>query len=97
MQLQSLAAAAALALLVACDKAPEPGAAAPAQSNASGGSSTPGTPANLGQPGPQEQKEGANPQQGQVDPKQPQQHKDFQQRGDEKGPSSPDTQPKAGG
>lgn len=33
----------------------------------------------------------------QVDPKQAEQHRDFQQQGDEKGPTGPDTQPKTGG
>jgi hypothetical protein len=99
MQWQSLAVAAALALLVACDRAPEPraGSTAPPAS-ASGGATTPSTPANIGQPGSQdEKKEGANPVQGQVDPKQSDQHKDFQQSGDGKGPTSEDTQPKPGG
>jgi len=33
-----------------------------------------------------EKKDGSNPVQGQVDPKQSEQHKDFQQRGDGAGP-----------
>jgi hypothetical protein len=36
------------------------------------------TPANVGQPSAAEKHEGSNPQQGQVDPKQPEQRKDFQ-------------------
>jgi hypothetical protein len=32
--------------------------------------------------------------QGQVDPKQSEQRKDFQQKGDSAGPTSPDTKPK---
>jgi hypothetical protein len=52
-------------------------------------SSTPSTPANIGQPAnQQEKKEGANPVQGQVDPKQAEQHRDFQQRGDAAGPKN---------
>jgi hypothetical protein len=35
--------------------------------------------------------------QGQVDPKQREQHKDFQMRGDSAGPRGPDTEPKSGG
>ena len=41
-------------------------------------SSTPTTPANIGTPSAAERHEGSNPQQGQVDPKQPEQRKDFQ-------------------
>lgn len=103
MQLYNYAFAAMFGLVVtACDQGPQPRAPAPGPGASSGsstsGSSTSTTPANIGQPASQaERKEGANPQQGQVDPKQPEQHKDFQQRGDERGPTSPDTQPKPGG
>lgn len=41
---------------------------------------------NPGQPSAAEKKDGANPVQGQVDPKQREQHRDFQQKGDDKGP-----------
>ena len=100
--------AAALAL-AACGKdddrnAPQPAssgstasgssAAAPAQPQVN----TPTTPANT--PPPQsmaEKREGANPVQGQVDPKQGEQHKDFQRQGDSAGPRSPETSPKPGG
>jgi hypothetical protein len=37
-----------------------------------------------------------NPTQGQVDPKHGEQHRDFQQKGDAAGPTSPDTKPKIG-
>jgi hypothetical protein len=50
---------------------PQPTTSAPA-------SNTPTTPANLGTPSAAEKQEGSNPQQGQVDPKQPEQRKDFQ-------------------
>jgi hypothetical protein len=61
-------------------------------------SNTPSTPANVGAPQSQaEKREGANPVQGQVDPKQSEQHKDFKTKGDAAGPTSPDTQPKPGG
>ena len=36
------------------------------------------TPANVGAPSAAEKHEGSNPQQGQVDPKQPEQRRDFQ-------------------
>jgi hypothetical protein len=101
---------AALAMVAGCNKGPDSKGAdskAPGSSNATAGAntppsqpqaSTPSTPANIGQPGSQaEKKEGANPVQGQVDPKQAEQHRDFQQRGDGKGPSGPDTMPKRGG
>jgi hypothetical protein len=103
MKLSILTIAVALATLAACDRNPEPrasatpppagaGTTAPAASQ----SNTPSTPANIGQPGSQEEKkDGANPVQGQVDPKQGEQHKDFQQRGDGAGPRGPDTEPKS--
>ncbi len=104
MTLRPIVICAALALLAACDRGPEApksGAASPAGSPAqaggasSGGSTTPTTPANISPPASQEDKrEGRNPQQGQVDPKQSEQQKDFQQRGDEKGPSNPSAQPR---
>jgi hypothetical protein len=91
---------AALVLVAGCDKGPD-------SSNATAGAntppqqpqaSTPSTPANAGQPGSHgEKKEGANPVQGQVDPKQAEQHRDFQQKGDGAGPTGPDTAPKRGG
>ena len=91
---------AALALVAGCSKGPATDNARartespPAQAQAT----TPTTPANVGQPGShEEKKEGANPQQGQVDPKAPEQHRDFQMQGDQKGPTGPDTQPKRGG
>lgn len=52
---------------------PQPQTSAPA-------SSTPTTPANIGTPSAAEKHEGANPQQGQVDPKQPEQRRDFQKQ-----------------
>ena len=55
------------------------------------------TPANLGQPqSTAEQREGANPTQQQIDPKEPAQHRDFQQRGDAAGPRSAETSPGPG-
>jgi len=64
--------------------------AAPAQPQAN----TSTTPANVGTPNAAEKREGANPTQGQVDPKERAQHKDFQHKGDQAGPQSPDTAPR---
>lgn len=96
---RTLIAAVALAALAACDKADGPSASrdAPgsAPSSTAGASQTPTTPANLPKPVTQEEKrEGANPQQGQVDPKEREQHRDFQRNGDSRGPSSPETAPR---
>ena len=92
---------AALGLLAACgkDDAPSRSASSPAAPNnsASTGASatTKTTPADIGQPGSLgEKKEGANPQQGQVDPKHAEQHRDFQQKGDGAGPKSAETAPR---
>jgi hypothetical protein len=90
----TIAIAVALGALAGCDRNPkqEPRASAvPQQQPAGTGSSaaqsnTPSTPANIGQPNQAEKKDGANPTQGQVDPKQGEQHKDFQHRGDGAGP-----------
>ena len=87
--LLAIATAAALGL-AACDRAPEsnPSAASGASSTAPSTpqSNTPSTPANLGQPSEAEKREGANPTQQQVDPKQPEQRRDFQMKGDGAGP-----------
>ena len=90
MRLQIAVLAAALALAAGCNKGPEntsPGARADA----------PRQQAQVNTPTTQERKDGANPVQGQVDPKEGAQHKDFQQRGDGAGPQGPDTTPKRGG
>jgi hypothetical protein len=95
----ALAALACAAMLSACDKGPQPSdrGASQARVDTPAQSATPTTPANIGQPSSQEEKrEGANPVQGQVDPKEREQHKDFQQRGDSAGPSGPDTKPRGG-
>ena len=94
---------AAAALIAGCDRPSEgdkapPRADTPTAPPAQARVNTPTTPANIGQPNsPAEKKEGANPVQGQVDPKQAEQHRDFQQKGDGKGPSSPETTPRSGG
>jgi hypothetical protein len=70
-----------LAFLAACDR----GQPRPATSGASGSSAAPQpqsqtTPASAGTPSATEKKEGSNPVQGQVDPNEPAQHKDFQRK-----------------
>jgi hypothetical protein len=72
--------------------------AAPAQSQANTPqANTQTTPANIGQPQSMaERREGANPTQQQVDPKQSYQHRDFQRDGDQAGPRSPETTPGPG-
>jgi hypothetical protein len=92
----------ALGSLAGCDRKPEErtSATAPAPQAGTGAtqSNTPSTPANIGQPQSQaEKKDSANPMQGQVDPKQGEQQRDFKQGGDRAGPRGPDTQPKPGG
>ena len=95
--LVSLAVALALGTLAGCDRNPAPAtksATTPSATTPPAGSgsssattpSTPSTPANAGTPSSAEKKEGSNPVQGQVDPKEKQQHKDFQQKGDGAGP-----------
>jgi hypothetical protein len=91
----------ALGTLAGCDRnpvstpatgatTPATGAATPATdatpTAAGTGSTTPNTPANLGTPSATEKKDGANPVQGQVDPKQEAQKEDFQMKGDGAGP-----------
>lgn len=81
----------ALGTLAGCDRNPNPtpsttGATPPATGTAGTGSSTPSTPANAGTPSAAEKKEGSNPTQGQVDPKEKEQHRDFQHKGDGAGP-----------
>jgi ABC-type phosphate transport system substrate-binding protein len=97
MKLWTLALAAALAAAAAgCDRRettpPSPKTDSVSQTSpAAAGSST--TPANIGAPSAAEKREGANPVQGQVDPKHADQHRDFQNNNDGAGPRSPDTQP----
>ena len=85
------AALAAVALLAACDRPPQPRTEPAAGSGASGMTQPPRP--QTGAPTAQQKSEGANPTQGQVDPKEAAQHKDFQQRGDAAGPTSPETKP----
>lgn len=81
-----LVAALSLALLGACDRGePRPKTSAGSGSTAApkneAAPSTQNTPANTGTPSTAEKHEGSNPVQGQVDPKQGAQHKDFQTGG----------------
>ena len=78
-----LVAALSLALLAACERGeprPKTSATSPAASGSSAApqSQSPATPANTAAPSESEKKEGANPVQGQVDPKDGAQNKDFQ-------------------
>jgi hypothetical protein len=77
---------AALALVAGCNKSPDGSKASRADTPPSSQVNTPGTPANAGTASREEKKEGANPVQGQVDPKAPEQQRDFQQKGQGAGP-----------
>lgn len=99
MKLTLIATLLSLASLAACgDRPPQPRvdsqpAASGGGSAASAGASS-STPANVGQPPTtDERKEGANPTQQQVDPKQREQRRDFEMSGSERGPTSTETQP----
>jgi hypothetical protein len=98
MSTRILIVAAAVAALAACDKSADERARDTSKvdpSATTGASQIPTTPANLPKPATQDEKrEGANPVQGQVDPKEREQRKDFQQKGDAAGPSAADTTPR---
>ena len=96
MRLHIAVLATALALAAGCNKGPDEAKPSSGSSAPPAQASTPTTPANAGQPDAQERKDGANPVQGQVDPKQAQQRRDFQQKGDGAGPRSPQAEPKTG-
>ena len=89
-----IAALAAVALLAACDRTPQPRTEPSAGSGPSGVTQPPRPQTSPSAPTSEQKAEGRNPVQGQVDPKQSEQHKDFQMRGDSAGPTSPDTKPK---
>ena len=79
-------------LLAACGKAPERDVAkqisrgaAPPQPTTSASANT---PANTGLPSQSERQVAANPVQGQVDPKQLEQRRDFQRPGEQTGPGT---------
>jgi hypothetical protein len=83
-------------LIAACERQPQPRTE---PSAASGSSATPSAAQpprpQTGSPTMEQKKEGSNPVQGQIDPKQSEQHKDFRQDGDKAGPTSAETQPKS--
>lgn len=87
---------AATALVAACDRNAPQSRSQP--SSTAGASQAQGTPtttqSSSAKPTQDEKREGANPTQGQVDPKERAQHRDFQQSGDSKGPAGPDTTPR---
>ena len=95
---RTLILAAALAALSACDKpadSPTSGGSQKGDAGSTAGAShVPTTPADLPKPSQEEKREGANPTQGQVDPKEAEQHRDFQRNGDAAGPTGPDTTPR---
>lgn len=103
MKLFALVAAVSLAFAAGCDrntsptpspKTDTPSSQSSAPSAAAGSSSSSSTTSShTGTPSKAEKREGANPVQGQVDPKHADQHRDFQQRGDQAGPKSSDTTP----
>jgi hypothetical protein len=82
----TLAIALALGTLAACDRKLDNRPASAGSSTTPQSANTPGVPANTGTPSAAERKDGSNPVQGQVDTKQPAQHKDLQQKGDGAGP-----------
>jgi len=100
MRVLTLIAALSLAFAAGCDRnatpTPSPKAdATPSTPSAAGGSTTAsGTTSSVNNgPAGGDKRKGANPQQGQVDPAHADQHRDFQQNGDQAGPKSPDTAP----
>lgn len=106
MRFPALAAAIAALSLAACgDEPPPPRVGAPDAPSASRASPAPSAPATSPSPSApaaggatsaEERKEGANPVQQQVDPKEAEQRRDFQHPRDGEGPTSPETQPKTG-
>lgn len=66
-----------LALLAACDRGDQRPASSGSSAAPRNEAAQPNTPANAGTPSAAEKREGSNPQQGQVDPKEPAQHRDF--------------------
>jgi hypothetical protein len=77
MKLTLAAAIAAALLATACDRPPQPRTEPAAGAGASGVTQPPRP--QTGAPTAAEKKEGANPVQGHVDPKEPPQQKDFKQ------------------
>jgi hypothetical protein len=101
MRLLTLVAALSLAFAAGCDRnanrtpSPKTDSQSSLPSAAAGSSTTSSgtTSSSEAKPSTEEKRNGGNPQQGQVDPAHADQHRDFQQNGDQAGPKSPDTAP----
>jgi hypothetical protein len=100
MKLLASALAISLAFAAGCDRgpttppSPKTDTSSTVPQAAAGSTATPNTRSSAnGTPSAAEKREGANPVQGQVDPKHAEQQRDFQHRGDAAGPKSSDTQP----
>jgi hypothetical protein len=100
MKILTLAVAISLGLLAGCDRSPttppspKTDTSSVTPSSASGSTTTSGTTSSAaGAPSAAEKRDGANPTQGQVDPKHADQHRDFQNKDDGAGPRGSDTQP----
>lgn len=102
MKVWTLAMVAALAVVAAgCDRNSSPRATSPAagasdRSDGAAGAARVGSSANAGAGNREDNRNGANPQQGQVDPNHAEQRRDFQREGDASGPQSADAQPRMG-
>ena len=104
MKMTSLAALLAATALAACGEqtpqprvAPEPAASQPASSQPAASGATTSSSTSTAPATSEERKEGANPVQQQVDPKEAEQRRDFKHPNEKAGPTSPETQPKSGG
>jgi len=96
MRFLTLVAALSLAFAAGCDRNATPTPSPKTDSTSSLPSSAAGSTTSsskAGTPTTSEKREGANPQQGQVDPKSSAQQRDFQHSGDQAGPKSPDAAP----
>ena len=100
MRYLALVAAVSLAFAAGCDRNSTPTPSPKTDTTSSVPSAAAGSTAGsttsssqAGTPTTSEKREGSNPTQGQVDPKHADQHRDFQQSGDQAGPKSPDTAP----
>ena len=100
MKVLTLAVAISLGLLAGCNRSettppsPKTDTSSATPSSASGSTTTSGTTSSAnGSPSTSEKREGANPTQGQVDPKDADQHRDFRHKDDASGPQSSDAQP----
>lgn len=95
MRFPMLAVALAVALAACGDQPPQPRVSSPSEATTTPPpSTTPSAPAVGGATSIEERKEGANPVQGQVDPKESEQREDFKHPREGAGPTSPETQPK---